>query len=572
MNDRFELAGIGAFAGLSLWALFEYLPDLVGEGLLLFALTVTTGVFFTVLMALVGPERPARAILPSLGLALVCGVLAYGAGVRFATVDATVQALHPLLALCVLGLLGTPFAAAQLEAPAGWRSYARLFDSAWAIFIRYVAGGLFAGLIFLALLLSDALLKLVGIEAIAQLLEHVWLRYTLAGAVFGLGVATVHELRGYVSPVLVHRLLRMLLPLMLAVVLVFIAALPVRGLSELFGGLSSAGVLMAVAFGGLTLVSTALDRDDAAAAQSRLMRLSAQLMALLLPVLVGLAAYAIWLRVDAYGLTPRRLMAAYSALFLLGYAGSYFWAVLRGSGWQGRLRQTNLRMALAVWGGAVLWLSPLINAEALSARSQLARFEAGASTPEELPLYEMAQRWGKAGQAALHQLDEGGDAALQARIAQARTAGARWQFEQEDGAVQAAALRPLLAARMARRPEGAPLEALLARMEGAALLALARACPEAALETCVFVPLAQGSDPFAAERGLVVTRGSERVFALRAEGRFVVVQPSAAFDDAGRRQAVPEGLFEQVMAGEFAIVPLNRNVISLGDGLFFPYN
>lgn len=573
MKDRLELAGIGAIAGLCLWSLFELLPDVVEEGFLLLALTVGASVFFSVLMALVGPERPLRAVLPSLALGGLTGLLALWSGLRFQTVDGFFDAGHPLMALFVIALVGAPFAAATLEDRAGWRDYARLFDSAWGIFIRYVAGWLFAGLIFVVLLLSDELLKLVGIRIIDDLLDIDWLRYTLVGAVFGLGVATVHELREYVSPVLVHRLLRMLLPLVLVVVIVFIGALPFRGLSDLFGKLSTAGVLMAVAFAGVTLITAAIDRDDENASEMKLMTFSARIMALLIPVLVGLAIYAVWIRIAAYGWTPQRGMAAYTAVFLIGYVGWYLWSVLSGAqGWQGRLRQSNLYMALVVWGGAVLWLTPLAHVEALSVRSQVARFEAGTVKAAELPLYEMAHDWGRVGEAGLAKIETMADAPLKERIVAAREAKSVWQFKTVARAENDTALRAKLTNRIKILPEGEGHTSVFEAMERGTLMALERHCPEGTEPSCAIVMLGAGADAVFSGDALLVAQEQPRVWTLRLQSGQYYLQQALAYDAAGRERAVPENLFEQVTAGAFELKPKIRNVLGVGDLSIIPYN
>ena len=41
-----------------------------------------------------------------------------------------------------------------------------------------------------------------------------------------------------------------------------------------------------------------------------------------------------------------------------------------------RIRQGNIRVALGIIVLAALWLTPVLNAERISAQSQLARFEA----------------------------------------------------------------------------------------------------------------------------------------------------------------------------------------------------
>jgi hypothetical protein len=64
-----------------------------------------------------------------------------------------------------------------------------------------------------------------------------------------------------------------------------------------------------------------------------------------------------------------------------------------------RIRQANIGMALAVIALAALWLT-LLNPEAISARSQLARILDGRTRVAEMDLYGF-QNWGLAGQAAL---------------------------------------------------------------------------------------------------------------------------------------------------------------------------
>ncbi|MCW1956281.1 MAG: DUF4153 domain-containing protein [Roseobacter sp.] len=574
MKDRLELAAIGAIAGGCLWAVFEHLPDRLGNGFLVLAVTVGAAVFFSVLMALVGPERPVRALWPSLILGALTGGLALWSGLRFESVSGFYEAGHPLLALGVVTLVGTPFAAATLEDQAGWRRYARLFDSAWAIFIRYVAGWLFAGLILVVLLLSDALLKLVGVTVIEAWLDIVWLRSMLIGAVFGLGVATVHELRDYVSPVLVHRLLRMVLPLVLVVVIVFLGALPFRGLSDLFGSFSTAGVLMAVAFAGVTLITAAIDRDDETASHLPLMIVAARLMALLIPVLVALANYAIWLRVAAYGWTPGRVGAAYIALFLTGYSGFYLWAVVRRGGWQARLRQSNLRMALAVWAGAVLWLTPLFQAEAIATSSQLARFEAGRLEASAVPVYELAQEWGRAGTAGLAAIEAVAEAPLRARIAEARAAQSVWAFERKDMDEQNRALRQDLRESLRVVSQGQAGEALLAGMDARVLAQIARVCPLRAAPSCALIVTEGQGNRDLGGLGLLVTQEGNDVFVIRQSGSRMSLAGSAARGATGGSDLVsrPSGLFEAVMAGAYSLETQRYEALRIGDVIFFPYN
>jgi Domain of unknown function (DUF4153) len=242
----------------------------------------------------------------------------------------------------------------------------------------------------------------------------------LTGAVLGFGMAVVHELAGLLSPYLVLRVFRMLLPVVLAVMVIFLVALPFRGLDGLFRDLSPALLLLTMVAAGVSLVSITVDQSDADAASGALFQRAAQAMALLVPVLAGVATWALWLRVQDHGWSPERVFLTLIALIGLGYGLVYAAAVLRGAGWMERIRRGNVRMALAIIGVAALWLTPVLNAEWISARSQVARYLSGQNEAGDIEPWTLG-RWGKPGKAALAELEAlaktPGHEALAARLA-----------------------------------------------------------------------------------------------------------------------------------------------------------
>jgi hypothetical protein len=200
---------------------------------------------------------------------------------------------------------------------------------------------------------------------------------------------------------------------------VFLVLLPMRGISGLFEGLSVAATLLAMAAATATLVTTAVDQTDAEATQTAILTQSARGLCLLLPVIAGLGAWAVWLRVDQYGWTPERIFAAEVAVLALGYGVLYIIAVLRGAGWMARIRQANIVMAVALLAMAALSLTPLLNAQAISARSVQARLADGRMQVDALEP-ALLERWGLAGAALLSDLrdraKEPGQEALAARL------------------------------------------------------------------------------------------------------------------------------------------------------------
>jgi len=330
--------------------------------------------------------------------------------------------------------------------------------------VRYVAAWGFVAVFWILAFLSDALLELVEIRTIETLMRLDWLRFTVTGALLGLGLAVVYELRAMISPYLILRLLRLTVPLVLVVVGIFVAAVPLRGLSDLFGGFSAAGTLMGTAIAAITLISAALDRDDTQAVSTPGLRGATQGLALLLPALAALALVAVGLRVGQYGWTPDRVLAAAVAVFLLAYALGYAGSVLLRRGWAARIRGCNTVMALAVIAGTALWMTPALDAYRVSANSQAARHLEGGVALDRLPLWQMAHDWGRAGEAALDRLAAGTDAesraALDERLTTLREMPNAFQYEQAiacrarpDQAAALAAILPL-------RPEGTEIDPL----------------------------------------------------------------------------------------------------------------
>jgi hypothetical protein len=418
LADRWALALTGAAAGLALWAVAEAEGRglLSGKPGLVVLVLVLVGFGATLVMA--GPIGLGRAGPRGFGLGLgVAGLV----GLYLARHDGTEGFLDggmaPLATLAVAAL-PVPFLIAQ--ARGDWRAYGALFPEAWSIVVRSAAAWVFVGVVWLVVILSDQVLQIVGIGILQDLMQRWIVPSVLTGAILGLGLAVVHELADYLSPYLVLRLFRLLLPAVLAVVLLFLAALPFRGLNGLVQGLSPALLLLTMTAAGIALIAAAIDQDDARATESALILRAARVMALALPLIAGLAAWALWQRVAQYGWTPERLFLALIAGIGLAYGLAYAQAVLRGAGWMARIRRGNVALALGVAGLAALWLTPLLNAERLTAQSQLDRYLTGRTALADLDLAAF-DSWGRPGAEALATLTaraaEPGQEALAARLA-----------------------------------------------------------------------------------------------------------------------------------------------------------
>lgn len=570
---RAEMAVIGAIAGLAIWALVEHLPDVISHPHVYLAVTSFVAGFFAVLMGLSGPYRVVRAALPALWLSALAALLLTWAGWRFDTLDAFAEAMHPILAWVVFVSIGTPFAAALLRDHHSLRDYGHLFDVSWSILVRYSAGWLFAGLSWAVLFMSHALLEIVGLTFIEDIIDIDGVPFVITGFALGLGLSVVHEMREYLSPFLVLRLLRLLVPVVLAVVVIFVVAALLQDPGKLFGNLSRTATLLFVGLAMICLVSVSLDRGDADAVRSQWMRFCIAALALLLPVIAGLAIYALSLRVTQYGWTPARLAAACTAGVVALYALTYAVAVALRGPWMARIRQANILVAVVVLGAAAAWLSPLLNAEQISARSQVARIASGGVAAQDMALYELAHEWGKPGRSGIADLQRGvaqTDAVLQADVTRALSASSLWQFKRGQVGRGTEALAAEIHAHLTVLPPSATVDVkTLQEWPEYRLRDWAQHCVNNADPGCVLL-LDRFAPGQGEQQGLLFIPGQSRkfdVFSVFVLGdNLVIGEYVTPFGD--KEVTVVE--VRSILAGRYEVAPSSRRSLWVGDVELFP--
>lgn len=570
--QRALFATIGAAAGLMLWVLVDILPDQIDNDRLLLALVLGSGSFFAVLLAALGTLRLRDAARVGGLVALISTALFSWAGFRFNTVEALFDSGHVLAAYLVLVTIPVPFLIAAHHPGARWQDYPTLFNEAWSILVRYSAAWVFTAIFWGVLLLSNEVLQIVGIGLIERLIGLAPVPFVLTGLVLGIGLAVVHEMRQMISPTLLLRLLRLLTPLVFAVSLVFVIAAPINGLSGLFGSFSAAATLMAMAIAAVTLVTVTLDQTDAQAASAPLLAWSARLTSLLVAVMGALALWAVWLRVGQYGLTPARVAALTGAAITLAYGLAFALAVLRGLGWMARIRRANIRLALALIALAALWLTPVLNAERLSVRSQIARFEAGKTPADALDLWALAYDWGRAGTRALKALrapDHPRAAALAPALARLDAAPSRYAYRTGKpeaaaaGTVAAATTYDALRAILPVVPKGASLPAQLEGAETQLLQNVANGCARRTPDDAPACVAIVGN--------FSLNAGQDEVLFLYWTGSHIATEALSetpflrTLTNGTPAQMTDLSLLDTIQAGRFTLAPLPVQVLRMGD-------
>ncbi|WP_165910127.1 DUF4153 domain-containing protein [Rhodovulum bhavnagarense] len=582
LKGRIALGLMGLSAGIAAWLVIEVLPDRMADAPRFYLfLASLAAAFFTAALALTGPLSSARALVASFVLALPLSGLMTWASLRFGEVGEYLESGHPQVAFALLWFVPLPFVISRLGPSRRWSDYDILFNQSWMIVVRFAAAWLFVGLVWGVLFLSNALLELVGLDVIERLIERQEAPFLLSGLTLGVALAVVGELSDYVSPYLVLRLLRLVLPVVLVVVGVFLAALPFQGLSNLFGDFSAAAILMSIAIGAAGLVSVVLDSDESRRVQGGTMCWACRAMAVLLPALAILAGIAVRERVGQYGLSPDRVIAMAVGVVVLGYGLAYAGAVLAGQGWAERIRRANIGMAVFAMAIAAAFFTPVLNPQAMAANSQVARFASGQVGPEAMDLWSLAHEWGKPGQAAIARLatmrSHPEAEAMTRRLNALESADSRHTFEFQGAPDDAAMLKSDLARRLPVLPEGAVLPAgLLDSLRLWELQQISRACDyktAAGYPGCVAM-LADLSGARPGDEVLIMAHGATggalvRAYFLDAGGQGYTMR-SPDYIEGGDFHRDADNAIDALRSGAFAIRPMQLNALEVeGRRLFF---
>ncbi|HYQ38475.1 MAG TPA: DUF4153 domain-containing protein [Pseudomonas sp.] len=309
----------------------------------------------------------------------------------------------------VLFYILTPFIQAW-DSRAGWRfDYPALYRHAWNNGLILLLAALLVGLFWLLIALWVGLFSVLGIRFFAELFFNRVFAWLSCAAVFAVGVriglqrdSVIEALRG-----LLLAICRALLPLTVLIVLLFVVCLPFTGLEPLWRTKHAAAILLALVFAHLCLLNGVFQDGRQSAGYPRPLRLLAEASLLALPLLAALAGYALWLRVQQYGLTPSRVLVCVLVGMALLYAVAAAGAVLRrGAVWLDGLRRSNPPIALVLAAVLVLLQTPWLGPQELSAASQFRRLLSGQVAPGQFDAGLLRFRLGEPGRRYLARLGQ----------------------------------------------------------------------------------------------------------------------------------------------------------------------
>lgn len=302
-------------------------------------------------------------------------------------------------------------------------SYPRYFEIAWKNGVQLALSCAFVGVFWLVLHLGAALFDMIGIQQLRDVIMEEWFVFpataVMAAAAIHLTDVRSGLIRGIRTVVLT--LLAWLAPLLAALAAAFLLALPFTGLEPLWRTGRAAALLLGAAATLIVLINAAYQDGQPDRPLPAPLRWAGRLAALLPVPLIGLAAYAIWLRIDQHGLTPERVIGIACVVVGACYALGYLAAALRAAPWLKPLEATNIVSGVVAVAVLLALFTPLADPARLSVADQMRRLENGTVSAAELDYDFLRFGGGSYGRSALEQLAaQGGTAGEQAAEAQRR--------------------------------------------------------------------------------------------------------------------------------------------------------
>jgi hypothetical protein len=284
--------------------------------------------------------------------------------------------------------------------------YPTRFDVAWKHGVQLVLSIAFTGAFWLVIALGVGLFLLIGLKGFGEFVVKPWIALPATFAVFAAAVHLTDVQAGLTKGIrgVALTLLSWLMPLMGLIAAAFLAALPFTGLKPLWNLTHSTGVLLTAVAVLIVLINAAYQGGEADTRAPLILRWLGRLTALTLLPLTVIAAYGLWLRIGAHGLTPERIIVLTATLIAVLYAVGYAVAAVLPGVWMKALEPTNVAAAYAILAAILLLYSPIGDPARLAVADQVGRLNAGQIAPEAFDYHFLHYKAGDYGRAALKAL------------------------------------------------------------------------------------------------------------------------------------------------------------------------
>lgn len=413
-----KLLLVGALQGWAFWGLWKSYElkvwpatdALSARALLYFTLAVPLAIYLTAGIASLTRQRRLFLLV---GVAILFPLLGAYSGWVDDVSSKLADLLPPArssdaLAAAILGFVLIPLLVHFDQKTASW-NYHQLFETAWRNVILCISAAFLTGAFWMVLSVGSELLHLIGLNFMRELIEQSVFSIPVTsitfGAAFSLALARaemVVTLRRFQLSMLAW-----LLPLLMMFILVWVVALPFTGVELLFKTHSAAFILTWCAALCISFVNAAYQDGQTAPPYGKLLSKILAAMWLGLLVVLGVAWWAMWLRVAQHGWSEDRLWGMFVVLMATLYTAGYASSALRQEGWLASIGKTNIGSAVILCLGLLAFISPIADARRIAVNSQMQRLSNQAITSDKFDFAYLRWEAGKYGQDALRLLAAG---------------------------------------------------------------------------------------------------------------------------------------------------------------------
>jgi hypothetical protein len=265
--------------------------------------------------------------------------------------------------------------------------YSSLFRNSWRNFLVLCLSAVFTVLFWVLVRLWGELFDLIGITFFSRLFRTDWFIIPVLIVAFGLAVVSFRELTRVIDVIarLLSGLIRLLLPLVVIVAVLFLLALLVVGLDALWSTGQGTRLLLWLVAAMLFFANAVYQDGTEAMPYPKAVHRLIYGGLCVTPVLGALALYGLAERIGQYGWTIERSWAVVAWSFLMLFSLGYVWGIVRRrDAWTAELARVNTVMGIVVAAVMVLANSPLLDFRRISLASQVARVERGDIEAEAL--------------------------------------------------------------------------------------------------------------------------------------------------------------------------------------------
>ena len=286
--------------------------------------------------------------------------------------------------------------------------YQFLLKNAWQDILCFGLALVFTGAVWIVLALWMNLFALIEINYFTELFTSRGFAIPMTTLAFAFGVILVSSMARVITTIanLVQLVVKFLLPVVITMLIMFMLALPIKGLAVFW---ENGGSVFILGLQAVTLffVNVVYKDEPWVWPYPVFMHRYVYAGLTLLPVYSAISGYGLTLRIMQYGWTVARVYAVVLMLVLALFACGYLWAIVRQRDWWPQHQsQVNVWGGLVLLACAVLLNSILLDPRKIATASQLARLDSGAVMLEDFDLSYIRFHLARPGYLALQQLKE----------------------------------------------------------------------------------------------------------------------------------------------------------------------